>query len=54
MVYYELLAHLRTVQRLRLHQGLGLIVELPRVGYLRLPHYWGDTDENGPGMQRLR
>jgi hypothetical protein len=53
MVFYEQLAHVRTIQRLKLHQGLPLAVELPRVGYLRLPHYWGETDENGPGMRRL-
>ena len=53
MVFYEQLSHVRTIQRLKLHQGLPLAVELPRVGYLRLPHYWGDTDENGPDMQRL-
>jgi len=53
MVFYEQLAHVRTIQRLKVHQGLETAVELPRVGYLRLPHYWGDTDENGPGMTRL-
>jgi hypothetical protein len=53
MVFYEQLAHIRTIQRLKIHQGLDLAVELPRVGYLRLPHYWGETDENGPGMRRL-
>ena len=53
MVFYEMLTHIRTIQRLKLHQGLEVAVELPRVGYLRLPHYWGDTDDNGPGMQRL-
>ena len=53
MVFYEMLTHIRTIQRLKLHQGLKTAVELPRVGYLRLPHYWGDTDDNGPGMQRL-
>ena len=53
MVFYEQLAHIRTIQRLKAHQGLELAVVLPRVGYLRLPHYWGDTDANGPGMKRL-
>jgi len=53
MVFYEQLAHIRTIQRLKLHQGLPPAVELPRVGYLRLPEYWGDTDVNGPSMQRL-
>ena len=54
MVFYETLSHIRTIQRLKLHQNLPLVVELPRVGYLRLPEYWGETDRNGPGMQRLQ
>lgn len=53
MVFYELLTHVRTIQRLKRAQGLASAVELPRVGYLRLPEYWGDTDANGPGMRRL-
>ena len=48
-----MLSHIRTIQRLKLHQGLSLAVELPRVGYLRLPEYWGDTNTNGPAMTRL-
>lgn len=53
MVFYEMLTHVRTIQRLKLHQGLAIAQDLPRVGYLRLPHYWGDTNENGPGMERM-
>jgi hypothetical protein len=53
MVFYEQLSHIRTIQRLKLHQGLPIAEELPRVGYLRLPEYWGDHDANGPSMQRL-
>ena len=53
MVFYEQLTHIRTIQRLKRHQGLATAVELPRVGYLRLPEYWGDTDANGPSMRRL-
>ena len=53
MVFYEMLSHIRTIQRLKIHQGLSPNIELPRVGYLRLPHYWGATNENGPGMRRL-
>ncbi len=53
MVFYENLAHIRTIQRLKRYQNLPLAVELPRVGYLRLPEYWGETDDNGPSMQRL-
>ena len=52
MVFYEILSHIRTVQRLKRHQELPLVVELPRVGYLRLPEYWGETDSNGPSMKR--
>jgi len=53
MVFYEMLTHVRTIQRLKRHQGIPLAQELPRVGYLRLPEYWGDTDRNGPGMERF-
>lgn len=53
MVFYEMLTHVRTIQRLKLHLGLALAQELPRVGYLRLPEYWGDTNRNGPGMNRF-
>jgi len=53
MVFYEILTHIRTIQRLKIHQGLEPAQTLPRVGYLRLPEYWGDTDANGPSMQRL-
>ena len=45
--------HIRTIQRLKEHQGLPLAVDLPRVGYLRLPEYWGEVDSNGPSMRRL-
>lgn len=53
MVFYEQLAHIRTIQRLKEFQGLPLAQELPRVGYLRLPEYWGETDANGPSLRRL-
>lgn len=53
MVFYEMLTHVRTIQRLKTYQGIELAQELPRVGYLRLPEYWGDTNVNGPGMQRF-
>lgn len=53
MVFYETLAHVRTVQRLKAHQGLPLALTIPRVGYLRLPEYWGETDANGPSMRRI-
>jgi hypothetical protein len=53
MVFYEQLAHIRTIQRLKVAQGLTPVVELPRVGYLRLPEYWGDSNANGPAMRRL-
>lgn len=53
MGFYEALAHVRSIQRLKIHLGAPLAVELPRVGYLRLPEYWGDTNVNGPSMERL-
>lgn len=54
MVFYEMLTHVRSIQRLKQHQGLSLAQDLPRVGYLRLPEYWGDTNRNGPGMERFK
>jgi len=53
MVYYEMLSHIRTIQRLKIAQGLRPATELPRVGYLRLPEYWGDTNANGPALTRV-
>ncbi len=53
MVFYEQLSHIRTIQRLKQHQGLSPTVELQRVGYLRLPEFWGETNDNGPSMDRL-
>lgn len=53
MVFYEQLSHVRTIQRLKIHLGLDATIAVPRVGYLRLPEYWGDTDANGPDMRRL-
>jgi hypothetical protein len=53
MVFYEQLTHIRTIQRLKRQLGIPLAFELPRVGYLRLPEYWGDTNANGPTMQRI-
>jgi hypothetical protein len=53
MVFYEILTHIRTIQRLKVHQGLSPVTALPRVGYLQLPEYWGETDANGPSMKRL-
>lgn len=52
MMFYETLVHIRTIQRLKLHQRLPLEVELPRVGYLCLPEYWGETDRSGPDIGR--
>jgi hypothetical protein len=53
MVFYEQLSHVRTIQRFKDHLGLESVIDLPKVGYLRLPHYWGDTNESGPDMSRL-
>ena len=39
-IYWNVLAHLRTVQRLKLRQGLPLNNELPREGYLTLPEFY--------------
>jgi hypothetical protein len=53
MVFYEQLTHIRSIQRLKEFQGLPLAQELPRVGYLRLPEYWGESNDNAPSMHRL-
>ena len=42
MLYYEVLTHLYTIQRLKRAQGLPTRVVLPRVGYLTLPEYTGE------------
>ena len=39
-IYWNVLAHLRTVQRLKLRQGLPVKTELPREGYLTLPEFY--------------
>ncbi|MFQ5912755.1 MAG: polymer-forming cytoskeletal protein [Nitrospinota bacterium] len=41
-LYYEHLAHVRTVQRLKALQELKTQVTLPRVGYLTFEEYWAD------------
>jgi len=47
MLYYEVLTHLYTIQRLKRAQGLPTCVVIPRVGYLTLPEYTGE--EASPG-----
>ena len=39
-IYWNVLAHLRTVQRLKMRQGLPLVRDLPREGYLTLPEFY--------------
>ena len=38
MLYYEVLTHLYTIQRLKRAQGLAPDCILPRVGYLTFQH----------------
>jgi hypothetical protein len=47
MLYYEVLTHLYTIQRLKRAQGLEPGCVLPRVGYLTLPEYTGETASAG-------
>jgi hypothetical protein len=54
MVYWEVLTHLYTIQRLKRAQGLPIRVTIPRVGYLTLPEYTGETDHPAPGFTPLR
>ncbi|MEE9240631.1 MAG: hypothetical protein V3U53_05520 [bacterium] len=44
-LYWEALTHLRTIQRLKIAQGLAPAVEIPREGYLMDPFFWGPGDE---------
>ena len=54
MLYYEVLTHLYTIQRLKRAQGLSTRVVLPRVGYLTLPEYTGEAASPGPSFVPLR
>lgn len=50
MLYYEVLTHLYTIQRLKRAQGLPTKVAIPRVGYLTLPEYTGETAHPAPPL----
>ncbi|MBI2178735.1 MAG: hypothetical protein HYU38_10445 [Candidatus Tectomicrobia bacterium] len=39
-IFWNVLAHLRTVQRLKMAQGLTPVLALPREGYLTLPEFY--------------
>lgn len=54
MVYWEILAHLFTIQRLKQAQGLPGRVSIPHVGYLTLPEYTGETEHPAPAFTPLR
>jgi hypothetical protein len=54
MLYYEVLTHLYTIQRLKRAQDLPMRVVLPRVGYLTLPEYTGEAASPGPSFVPLR
>ena len=54
MLYYEVLTHLYTIQRLKRAQGLLTRVVLPRVGYLTLPEYTGEAASPGASFVPLR
>ncbi len=54
MLYWEVLTHLLTIQRLKRVQGLPTQVSLPRVGYLTLPEYTGDSALPAPAFVPLR
>lgn len=44
-LYWEALVHLRTIQRLKVAQGLMPVVQIPREGYLLDPFFWGPGNE---------
>ena len=54
MMYWESLVHLYTIQRLKRVQELPIRVTIPRVGYLTLPEYTGETEHAAPDMIPLR
>lgn len=54
MVYWEILAHIYTIQRLKRAQELPLRLTLPMVGYLTLPEYRGETPDSAPGFVPLQ
>ncbi len=54
MLYYEVLTHLCTIQRLKRAQGLSTCVTIPRVGYLTLPEYTGEAASPGASFVPLR
>ncbi len=54
MLYWEVLVHLYTIQRLKRAQGLPTTVAIPRVGYLTLPEYTGETAYPAPPQVPLR
>jgi hypothetical protein len=54
MLYYEVLTHLYTIQRLKRAQGLPTCVAIPLVGYLTLPEYRGEGVAPGVGFVLLR
>ena len=53
MLYWEVVAHLFTIQRLKQAQGLPARVDIPRTGYLTLPEYTGESAQAAPGFVPL-
>lgn len=54
MLYWEVLVHLYTIQRLKRVQNLATKVVIPLVGYLTLPEYTGETAHAAPPQAPLR
>ena len=53
MIYWEVMVHLYTIQRLKQAQGLPTKVTFPLVGYLSLPEYTGETAHPAPPQIRV-
>ena len=53
MLYWEVVAHLFTIQRLKQAQGVAARVDIPRTGYLTLPEYTGESAQAAPGFVPL-
>ena len=53
MIYWEVMVHLYTIQRLKQAQGLPTKVTIPLMGYLSLPEYTGEAAQPAPPQIRV-
>ena len=53
MIYWEVMVHLYTIQRLKQALRLPTKVTFPLVGYLSLPEYTGEAAHPAPPQIRV-